>query len=159
MSETVLTLLYSQAQILRKIPSYHPLANTPSHRASIKTLLLNHIYKNERIRKKLENHYNKKDKERRTNKRTQTHTTRARPAKRAMLTPLVEGKVQFGMLNKTDHFELIRRELEDRQIPFPEDKLWTTCLSLIKKDEKDEKFFFPKKSSHKDYEDDNYLDI
>ena len=76
-----------------------------------------------------------------------------------MLTPLVEGKVQFGMLNKTDHFELIRREIEDRQIPFPEDTLWTTCHSLIKKDEKDEKFFFPKKASHKDYEDDIYLDI
>ena len=82
--------------------------------------MLNNIYKNERIRNKLETHYNKKDKERRTNKRTQTHTTTARPAKRAMLTPLVEGKVQFGMLKKTDHFELIRRELEDRQIHVPE---------------------------------------
>ena len=144
---------------MRKIPSSHPLSNTPSHRASIKTLLLNNIYKNERIRNKLENHYNKKYKERRTNKRTQTHTTTARPAKRAMLTPLVEGKVQFGMLKKTDHFELIIRELEDRQIHFPEDKLWTTCLSLIKKDEKDEKIFFPKKASQKDYKDDIYLDI
>ena len=92
-SETALTLLYRQAQILQDIPSSHPLANTSSHRTSIKMLLLNNIYKNERIRKKLENHYNKKDKERRTNKRTQTHTPRARPSKRAMLTPLVEGKV------------------------------------------------------------------
>jgi len=48
-------------------------------------------------------------------------TTSAQPAKRAMLTPLVEGKVQFGMLvqskvefrrlKRTDHFDLIKEEL------------------------------------------------
>ena len=76
-----------------------------------------------------------------------------------MLAPLIEGKVQFGMPQKDVYFTLIKEELVDRNIPFAEDILWTKCLAQIKEDKKDQKCFFPKIKTHKDYADDNYLDI
>ena len=110
---------------------------------------MDNVYKKERVRCKLENYNNRKNKERRTNKRTEAHTTDLPPPKRAMLTPLIEGKVQFGLLQKDSHFTLIKEELVDHNIPFPQDILWSKCLALLKEDEKDQKFFFPKKNHTK----------
>ena len=156
-SYTALTELDKQADIINRYPLSHPLSNNPSHRASIKHLLLKNIYKNERIKKKLEHHHTTKNKQRRTNRTTETNLEP--PQKCAMLTPLVQGKVQYGMLKKAAHFDLIREELSDRNISFSAETGWMACLGLLKKDENDQKFFIQKKRSHKDYEDDEYLDI
>ena len=76
-----------------------------------------------------------------------------------MITPLVQGKVQYGLLKKASHFHLIKEELSSRNISFSADTNWMACLALLKKDENDQNFFNPKTKSHKDYEDDEYLDI
>lgn len=53
------------------------------------------------------------------------------PQKRAMLTPLVQGKVQYGMLKKAAHFDLIREELSDRNISFSAETGWMACLGSL----------------------------
>ena len=46
-----------------------------------------------------------------TNTTMQTHASQVPPRKFVMLTPLVESKVQFGILEKSIHFDLIKRNL------------------------------------------------
>ena len=70
--------------------------------------------------------------------------------------PLVQGKVKYGFLEKETNFDLIRKELSDRNISFPVDTDWMTCLTLL---EKDENIFYPKTRSHKEYEENYYVDI
>ena len=154
-----MNMLYNQTKNVLTYPASQPLSNNPSHRAAIKDLLLQDIYKKERIRCKLEHHHKNKNKERRVNRRTESDTHQEPPPKRAMVTPLVMGKVQYGLLKKASHFHLIKEELSSRNIPFSTDTNWMACLALLKKDEKDQKFFYPKTRSHKDYEDNDYLDI
>ena len=72
-----------------------------------------------------------------------------------MFTDLVQGKVMLSRLDKIVHFDLIKKELVARKIDFKNDEFWTSCLSLLKEDEKDQKFFVPKTASHQDYKDGN----
>ena len=69
-----------------------------------------------------------------------------------MSTHLVQGKVMFSRLKRTDHFDLIKEELVARKIDIKHDEGWTSCIALLKEDEKDQKFFIPKTASHQDYE-------
>ena len=78
-SVTALNLMYDQCRKLLTYPARHPLSNNPSHRASIKDLLLKDIYKKEIIRRKLEHHHQNKNKRRHTNRRTENHTSQDPP--------------------------------------------------------------------------------
>ena len=69
------------------------------------------------------------------------------------------GKGAIWTAEKASHFNLIKQELSSRNIPFSTDTNWMACLALLKKDEKDQIFFYPKTRSHKDYKDNDYLDI
>ena len=50
-------------------------------------------------------------------------------------THLVQGKVMFSRLKKTDHFDLIKQELVERKINVKKDECWTSCLALLKEEQ------------------------
>ena len=59
------------------------------------------------------------------------------------LTPLLQGKIQYAKMKKADNLDQIRRECEARNLPFLPTTNWTNLINLIKRDEKDNKFFKP----------------
>ena len=60
------------------------------------------------------------------------------------VTPLLEGKHQYGKMKKDDNMKQVRDELRARNVPFELNDNWTHLISLLKKDEGDDKYFFPK---------------
>ena len=62
------------------------------------------------------------------------------------LTPLMQGKIQYGKLIKKYNIEQIRCELTTRGLNkhFDDETNWTSLLKLLKTNEKDNKFFKPR---------------
>ena len=72
-----------------------------------------------------------------------------------MSTHLVQGKVMFSRLKKTDNFDLIKQELFARKINVKKDERWTSCLALLKEDDNNQNVFISNTASHQDYEEDS----
>ena len=59
------------------------------------------------------------------------------------LTPLLEGKIQFGKLLKSHNLDAVRDEVTARGIVFLPTTNWTSLLKIIKENEGNNKFFKP----------------
>ena len=61
------------------------------------------------------------------------------------LTPLIQGKIQYGKLLKKHNIEQVRCELIKRGEgeKFDERTKWTALIKLLKRHEKDNKYFMP----------------
>ena len=59
------------------------------------------------------------------------------------VTPLLQGKVQYGKMKKEENIKSVRDELSARNIQFSNKDNWTKLLTLLKEDEGDGKFFKP----------------
>ena len=62
------------------------------------------------------------------------------------LTPLMEGKIQYYFLTAKDNIAQIRAELEARGLSdkFDEKTKWKHLLLILKEDEKDNRYFYPR---------------
>ena len=59
------------------------------------------------------------------------------------ITPLIEGKIQFGFLKKENNIVQVRNELQARHVPFQPGSNWTSLINKLRKNEGDPKYFMP----------------
>ena len=95
-------------------------------------------FKKERIEEKVRNY---KEKENTTTRRGQRQQ---QEQKKYDLTPLLEGKIQYGKMKRDHNIDQIQRECKARNLRYEANTNWTTLIQLIKADEKDNKYFKPK---------------
>ena len=62
------------------------------------------------------------------------------------LTPLMEGKIQYYFLTAKDNILQVRAALEERGLSdkFDDKTKWKDLLAILKEDEKDRRFFYPR---------------
>ena len=109
-----------------------------THEDAVRYLTSDNIqFKKERIDEKVRNY---KEMEKSTTQRGIRTTQQTK----YNLTPLLQGKIQYGKMKKDDNLEQVRRECDKRNLRYDANTNWTSLIKFIKEDEHDNKYFTPK---------------
>ena len=136
-ARVLMTEALSHQNELDLIENQDPMTYQTTHEDAVKFLTYENVqFKKERIDKKVRNY---KEKEQSTTRRG-IRTTQQR---KYDLTPLLQGKIQFGKMRKESNMEQVRGECNARNLQYDANTNWNSLLQLIKENERNNKYFKP----------------